>query len=195
MPRPIKRYGNRKLYDVQASAYVSLEDVAALVRAGETVVVTDNATGEDITAQTLTQVLLDEGKRGSSPLPTDLLHAALRRGGRALDHGIDSLRHGVDDLLTGSLGRLSRVFPVPRADELGELRAQVAQLERTVEALLTAQQGRAPRPRVPAADAAATRAAATRAAAGSDDEHTAREGELPAGVARPANTRAERTEP
>lgn len=183
MSRPIKRYGNRKLYDVQASAYVSLEDVAALVRAGETVVVTDNATGEDITAQTLTQVLLDEGKRGSSPLPTDLLHAALRRGGRALDHGIDSLRHGVDDLLTGSLGRLSRVLPVPRADELGELRAQVAQLERTVEALLTAQEGRAPRPHAPMA------------AAGSDDEQTAREGALPAGVARPATTRAERTEP
>jgi polyhydroxyalkanoate synthesis repressor PhaR len=139
MPRQIKRYGNRKLYDVQASGYVSLEDLATIVRAGETVEVVDNATGEDITAQTLTQVILEAGKRGPSLLPTELLHDALRRGERALDTGLDQLRHGVDDLLQGSLGRLARVLPVGRADELQQLRTQVARLERTLTQLVAAQ--------------------------------------------------------
>lgn len=69
MPRVIKRYPNRKLYDADARAYVSLEEIAALVRDGETVQVLDHATGDDITAQTLTQVILDEGRRGTSLLP------------------------------------------------------------------------------------------------------------------------------
>ena len=123
-PRLIRRYSNRKLYDVRTSTYVALEDLAALVRAGETVQVVDQSTGDDITAQTLTQVILDEGRRGPSLLPTDLLHAALRRGGRALD-----------DLVQQSVGRLSRVLPVARADELDALRRQLADLERRLSAL------------------------------------------------------------
>ena len=123
-PRLIRRYSNRKLYDVRTSTYVALEDLAALVRAGETVQVVDQTTGDDITAQTLTQVILDEGRRGASLLPTDLLHAALRRGGRALD-----------DLVQQSVGRLSRVLPVARADELDALRRQLADVERRLSAL------------------------------------------------------------
>jgi polyhydroxyalkanoate synthesis repressor PhaR len=148
--RLIRRYANRKLYDVRTSAYVALEDLAALVRGGETVQVVDTVSGEDITAQTLTQVILDEGRRGPSLLPTDLLHAALRRGGRALDAGRDAvgdavgqLRHGVDDLLHQSIGRLSRVLPVARADEVEALRRQLTAMERTL-ADLVARQPAAP---------------------------------------------------
>jgi polyhydroxyalkanoate synthesis repressor PhaR len=152
--RLIRRYGNRKLYDVQTSAYVSLEQLAELVRGGETLRVVDTAGGEDITAQTLTQVILDEGKRGRSVLPTDLLHAALRRGAHALDaarSGLDTLRHGVDDVAQGTLGRLSRVIPslpvslpVARADDVEALRRQVAQLERTLATLVAAQAANPP---------------------------------------------------
>ncbi len=163
-PRLIRRYANRKLYDVRTSAYVALEDLAALVRAGETVRVVDTATGGDITAQTLTQVILDEGRRGPSLLPAELLHQALRRGGRALDAGIGvgreaagavggavgdavgHLRHGVDGLLHQSLGRLSRVFPVARADEIDALRRQLADVERTLAALVARQSAPPPSP-------------------------------------------------
>lgn len=171
-PRLIRRYANRKLYDVRSSAYVALEDLAAMVRAGEELRVVDTASGDDITAQTLTQVILDEGKRGPSLLPTDLLHAALRRGERALDAGrgavggavdtavgaVSTIRHGVDGLLHQSLGRLSRVLPGPRADErtaehgaeLDALRRQVAEMERTLSALVARQPGpAAPLPDVP----------------------------------------------
>jgi polyhydroxyalkanoate synthesis repressor PhaR len=137
MPRVIKRYPNRKLYDVEARAYVSLEEIAALVRAGDTVQVVDHASGDDITAQTLTQVILDEGKRGTSLLPTDLLHGLLRRG---------------EQVVQGSLDRLTRVLPVARQDELEQLRAQLAQLEQTLGTLLHERDE-------PAAERAAERAA------------------------------------
>ena len=85
MTRTIKRYGNRKLYDVEASAYISLDEIASLIRRGDTVQVLDNVTGEDITAQTLTQIVLDEGKRGRGMLPTELLHDVLRHGVQSHD--------------------------------------------------------------------------------------------------------------
>lgn len=165
-PRAIRRYANRKLYDVRTSTYVALEDLAAMVRAGEDVRVTDIGSGEDITAQTLTQVILDESKRGPSLLSTDVLHTALRRGGRALEAGrevvggavgsaVGQLRHGVDDLLHHSIGRLTRVLPGPRADELDALRRQLADMERTLDALVRRQQSATPLSdaHVPAADA------------------------------------------
>lgn len=143
MPRVIKRYGNRKLYDVEASNYVSLDDVATLIRDGETVQVVDNVTGEDITAQTLTQIVLDEGKRGGSVLPTEMLHDLLRRGGRVIEGGVETVRHGVDELVQNSLGRLSRVLSGPQTTELKQLREQLAHLEATLNRVLDEQeQGR-----------------------------------------------------
>jgi polyhydroxyalkanoate synthesis repressor PhaR len=140
MPRTIKRYGNRKLYDVEASAYVSLEDVAGIIRRGDTVEVLDNVTGDDITAQTLTQIVLDEGKRGRSVLPTEMLHDVLRRGGKVLDTSVEQLKHGVDELVHGSLGRISRALQGPQTQELRQLREQLSQLEETLGRLLEAQE-------------------------------------------------------
>ena len=146
MPRVIKRYSNRKLYDVQARAYVSLEEVGALVRAGETVQVVDNATGDDITGQTLTLVILEEGKRGSSLLPSDLLHSLLRRGEQVIEgglgtlkHGVDGVRHGVEGVVQGGLERVSGILPslpVARRDELDQLREKVAEMEATLGKLM-----------------------------------------------------------
>jgi polyhydroxyalkanoate synthesis repressor PhaR len=136
MTRQIKRYANRKLYDVQASAYVSLHDIASMIRGGDTVQIVDNATGDDITAQTLTQIVLEEGKRGTSVLPTELLHDLLRRSGEVIDTRFEQIRHGVDELVQGSLGRLTRVLHGSRSDELQQLREQLAQLERTLSDIL-----------------------------------------------------------
>jgi polyhydroxyalkanoate synthesis repressor PhaR len=140
MPRIIKRYGNRKLYDVEASAYVSLEDIAGLIRKGETVEVLDNVSGDDITAQTLTQIVLEEGKRGRGVLPTEMLHDVLRRGGKVIDTRVEQLRHGVDELVQGSLGRISRALQGPQTQELRQLREQLTQLEETLGRLLEAQE-------------------------------------------------------
>lgn len=149
--RVIRRYGNRKLYDVRTSAYVALEDLAAMVRAGETLQIVDNPTGEDITAQTLTQVILDEGKRGPSLLPSDLLHGVLRRGSQALDAGRhtvgavrDAVRRGTDDVVHHSVERIARVLPAQRGDakrgdELDAIRRQLADVERTLATLVARQ--------------------------------------------------------
>ena len=147
MARVIKRYGNRKLYDVAASEYVSLEQIAAIIRRGETVEVVDNVTGDDITAQTLTQVVLEEGKRGRGVLQTDLLHDVLRRGGKVIESGVGQVRHGVEELVEGSLGRISRVLQGPQTRELKQLRTQLAQLETTLNRVLEEQEeGRRPAP-------------------------------------------------
>ena len=69
MSRQIKRYGSRKLYDPTDSRYVSLEEVAGWIRAGEQVQAVDNKTGEDVTAQVLTQVISEESRRGAAALP------------------------------------------------------------------------------------------------------------------------------
>ncbi len=129
MARLIKRYENRKLYDTEASAYVSLSDVAALVRSGETVEVIDNATGNDLTAPVLTQIILEEGKRGNSTISTETLHDLVRRSGEALDAGIGQIRHSVDDLVQNSLSRVNRLLHGEKPKELEQLRDQLGRLE------------------------------------------------------------------
>jgi polyhydroxyalkanoate synthesis repressor PhaR len=136
MARHIKRYNNRKLYDTEASEYVSLSDIAELVRSGETVKVVDNATEEDLTAQTLTQIILEEGKDGRHLIPSDLLHQLLRRSGEMFDSSIGQIRSTVDDLMQSSLGRLQRLVQSPQAQELDELRTQLRELEHRLTLLL-----------------------------------------------------------
>jgi len=136
MARHIKRYENRKLYDTEASEYVSLSDIADLVRGGETVRVVDNSTGRDLTAQTLTQIILEEGKNGSHAIPSDILHQLLRRSEEAIDVGLEQLRATVDDLVQSSFGRLRKLVQGPHADELNELRGQLQSLEKQIATLL-----------------------------------------------------------
>src|SRR5262245_10068038 len=162
MIRLIKRYESRKLYDTEESRYVSLEDIAAWVRNGQEVKVLDNGTSEDVTAQTLTQIILDEGKKGTSLLPSELLHELVRVGERAMNTGVEQLQHGVDRVLKASMDRLG---PVRRArEEMSSLRERLEELESSLEALerdrepASAGTARAKAPR-PAARAASTRAA------------------------------------
>ena len=136
MARRIKRYNNRKLYDTESSEYVALSDIAELVRAGETVEVVDNATGEDLTAQTLTQIILEEGKNGHQVIPSELLHQLLRRSEEMVDTGIDQIRSTVDDLVQSSLGRLRHLVQTPRTQELNELRTQLRELEHRLSILV-----------------------------------------------------------
>ncbi|HWR65200.1 MAG TPA: polyhydroxyalkanoate synthesis regulator DNA-binding domain-containing protein [Bellilinea sp.] len=78
----IKRYTNRKLYDVVARRYTTLEEIGQLVRSGEEVQVVDYATGADLTTTTLVQVLFDEQKRSSNFPPLALLTRLVNSGFR-----------------------------------------------------------------------------------------------------------------
>jgi len=77
-PRPIKRYGNRKLYDAEARRYVTLEELGALVAGGHELAVTDKETGEDLTSLTLAQVLLEGLKEKTSRIPRQVLVGLIR---------------------------------------------------------------------------------------------------------------------
>ncbi len=84
MQRVIKRYANRKLYDTSTSRYVALDDIARCVRSGDEVHVTDNESGEDLTAVTLAQIILEDERRRQSPLSLELLQNLVRNGGDAI---------------------------------------------------------------------------------------------------------------
>lgn len=81
----IKRYPNRKLYDTEAKQYITLEEIAGLIRRGGEVRVVDNATGEDLTALTLTQVILELEKKQSGFLPRSILTGLIQAGGDRLN--------------------------------------------------------------------------------------------------------------
>ena len=69
----IKKYANRRLYDTESSTYITLDRLAGLVREGREFEVVDAKTGEDITRQVLTQIIVDEEARGSTMLPVNFL--------------------------------------------------------------------------------------------------------------------------
>jgi polyhydroxyalkanoate synthesis repressor PhaR len=133
MIRLIKRYESRKLYDTEESRYVSLEEIAGWVRQGQEVKVVDNATAADVTSQTLTQIILEEGRKGTSSIPSELLHELVRLGERAVHNGVEQVQNGVGRLVQASIDRLG---PVRRArEEMSSLRSRLEQLEASLAAL------------------------------------------------------------
>ena len=101
MVRLIKRYGNRKMYDTEASRYVTLDAVAGMVRAGDDLRIIDNDTGEDLTAVTFAQIILEEAKRRNGVLGLPVLRWIIQQGGEALHEiltGVDRGREALDSV-------------------------------------------------------------------------------------------------
>lgn len=82
-PKLIKRYANRKLYDTKRSCYVTLDEIAQMVQAGEDVKIVDNKTKEDMTAVTLAQIIFEQEKKVSK-MPLSVLRGMIQTGGEAL---------------------------------------------------------------------------------------------------------------
>jgi polyhydroxyalkanoate synthesis repressor PhaR len=80
----IKRYPNRKLYDTEAKQYITLDEIANKIRQGEEIRVIDNASGEDLTALTLTQIIFEQEKKQSGFLPRTVLSGLIQAGGNRL---------------------------------------------------------------------------------------------------------------
>lgn len=85
----LKKYPNRRLYDTEKSAYVTLSQVAALIRQGRQIEVRDVETKEDVTAFILTQIVLEEAKKKTTLLPLSLLYLIIRYGETALSEFLD----------------------------------------------------------------------------------------------------------
>ncbi len=112
-PITIKKYANRQLYNTGTSTYVTLEDLAVMVKKGEDFVVYDAKTGEDITRSVLAQIIFEqENKEGQSLLPIAFLRQLIRFYG-------DSMQTLVPRFLEISMSSLTR--------EQDKMREQVAQ--------------------------------------------------------------------
>lgn len=94
-PLVLKKYSNRRLYDTRHSQYVTLEDVAAMVRAGEQVRIQEATSGEDVTAFILTQIVLEAAKQRNSLLPVSVLHLIIRFGDNALNDFFEKYFHKI----------------------------------------------------------------------------------------------------
>jgi polyhydroxyalkanoate synthesis repressor PhaR len=80
----IKKYANRRLYDTESSTYITLDRLAAMVREGREFEVVDAKTGEDLTRQVLTQIIVDEEARGSTMLPINFLRQLIGMYGNSM---------------------------------------------------------------------------------------------------------------
>jgi polyhydroxyalkanoate synthesis repressor PhaR len=112
-PVTIKKYANRRLYNTGTSTYVTLEDLAAMVKAGEDFIVYDAKSGEDITRTVLAQIIFEqENKEGQSLLPITFLRQLIRFYG-------DSMQMLVPRFLEQSMQSLTQ--------EQGKFREQISQ--------------------------------------------------------------------
>ena len=96
----IKRYTNRKLYDPQKSQYVTLEELAEMIRAGREIAVTDATTGEDLTAMVLAQIILEKARSRRLSLPAAFLHQLIQYGEAWQDFAVASLKTSLEGIMT-----------------------------------------------------------------------------------------------
>jgi polyhydroxyalkanoate synthesis repressor PhaR len=98
----IKRYSNRKLYDTERSCYVTLDEIAAMIKAGDDVHVVDNKTKDDLTAVTLAQIIVEEEKKVQK-MPLKLLRSIIQSGNEAVSdfyekRVVDPVKHLKEDV-------------------------------------------------------------------------------------------------
>jgi polyhydroxyalkanoate synthesis repressor PhaR len=110
-PTVIKKYANRRLYHTGTSSYVTLDDLAEMVKKGDEFVVIDAKTGEDITRAVLGQIIFEQESRGQHLLPLAFLRQLIRFYG-------DSIQTILPSYLETSLAAFTR--------NQGELREQMA---------------------------------------------------------------------
>lgn len=91
----IKKYANRRLYDTEKSAYITLSDLTEMLRAGRQVKIIDAKTEEDQTAYILTQIVLEEAKNKNILLPAPLLHLIIRYGDNVMGDFFQNHLEGV----------------------------------------------------------------------------------------------------
>ena len=111
----IKKYANRRLYNTDTSAYITLDNLAEMTRAGREFKVVDAKTDEDITHNVLTQIIMDEESRGQTMLPSGFLRHLISLYGNSmqsmvpgyLEASMESFRRNHDQFRTALEGALT----------------------------------------------------------------------------------------
>ncbi len=127
MMRTIKRYSNRKLYDTQNKKYITLNEIAKLVRSGVDLRVLDNETEEDLTNITLSQILHEKERAHKGTLPKSFFTNVLQSGNRIRDAVMDR----ADKLLPGVEEALKNLR-LPTRAEFSALQKSVQGLENRI---------------------------------------------------------------
>jgi polyhydroxyalkanoate synthesis repressor PhaR len=148
-PVVIKRYANRKLYDQSRSRYVTLEELEELIRQGREIRVVDAVSGDDLTALTLAQIILENQRERRSALPASFLHQLVKHGETWQEFVQQSLQASLSGIVASQReaervmrdwGSRAGWWPAaapaastpaaaPQGEELESLRAEVAALK------------------------------------------------------------------
>lgn len=133
--RIIKRYANRKLYDTQASRYVTLEQISEMIREGDEVKIIDNKSKEDLTSVTMAQILFEEEKKQRSFLSLNTMRNLIQNGGEQITQFVNEAQRRVTNILPTKKGEGEGTPTVskPKAKFLGELKEWFAHTQHSVE--------------------------------------------------------------
>ena len=140
----IKKYANRRLYDTESSSYITLDKLGAMIREGREFEVLDAKSGDDITHQVLTQIIVDEESRGATMLPVNFLRDLIGLYGGSMQAAVPSY---LDAAMTSFKSNQEAMREALTKNPLADLaKRNMAMLEEAAAAMR-------PRPRVePAAD-------------------------------------------
>jgi len=127
-PVTIKKYANRRLYNTGTSSYVTLDDLAQMVKDGGEFVVYDAKTGEDITRSVLTQIIVEEEQKGHNLLPISFLRQLISFYGdsmqwmvpRYLENAMKTFAHNQEQVRKNLHETFGGLFPFGGLEEMGK---------------------------------------------------------------------------
>ncbi|MGC1407930.1 MAG: polyhydroxyalkanoate synthesis repressor PhaR [Acetobacteraceae bacterium] len=137
----VKKYANRRLYNTETSSYITLDNLADMVRQGRDFVVYDAKTGEDITRSVLTQIIVEEEGKGRALLPTAFLRQLIGFYGdqmqslvpRFLEQAMGAFAQQQEQMraaMQKTMGSIGTMFPFGNMEEVG--RQNMAMMERAL---------------------------------------------------------------
>ncbi len=124
----IKKYANRRLYNTASSSYVTLDHLAEMVKDGKDFIVTDARTGEDITRQVLTQIIVEQEAKGVNLLPVSFLRQLISMYGNGmqwmvpsyLDYAMQAFVANQDRMQDNLTKAFSGIFPMEEMQKMNK---------------------------------------------------------------------------
>lgn len=137
-PVVVKKYANRRLYNTESSSYITLDNLAEMVRQGRDFVVYDAKTGDDITRGVLTQIIVEEEGKGQNLLPTAFLRQLIGFYGgqmqglvpRYLEEAMSAFARQQEEVGASVQRTMGNLFPFGNMEEMG--RQNMAMMERAL---------------------------------------------------------------
>jgi polyhydroxyalkanoate synthesis repressor PhaR len=139
-PVVVKKYANRRLYNTSTSSYVTLDDLATMIKEGGDFVVYDAKTGEDLTRSVLTQIIVEQEQKGQSLLPISFLRQLISFYGDSMQFLVPGYLEQTmvqfarnQEQMRNSLRATFGIFPFGQFEEMGK--QNMALFERTLRML------------------------------------------------------------